>query len=262
MGKLKPVRVNNDVGILRREINRFMHAGSHVLIHIKGAHNGAITFSRSFAEGITAHVWWEDETPPYAQDIMHFKTPLVNEVDMNIKTLLDTLYRIGCELVSEESPSPVPLKTTHYQLSHDYDAASCPVLTIVRGLPGSGKSTYAHNLAAETGVMLIEPDALLVRGGVYDYTEARYYAAVRKSWCMVQHAAEGRADVVYVDVLSRLIDVKYVISWYANQDGYGVTVVDMPLLTVKESMARNKHNVRREDVERMARDWEPWKGAD
>jgi hypothetical protein len=36
----------------------------------------------------------------------------------------------------------------------------------------------------------------------------------------------------------------------------------MPLLTVKESMARNKHNVRREDVERMARDWEPWKGVD
>ena len=44
-----------------------------------------------------------------------------------------------------------------------------PILTIVRGLPGSGKSTYARKLAAETGCTLIEPDALLVKGGVKNF---------------------------------------------------------------------------------------------
>ena len=31
-----------------------------------------------------------------------------------------------------------------------------------------------------------------------------------------------------------------------------------PLLTVEQSLARNRHNVRREDIERMAAQWEPW----
>ena len=46
-----------------------------------------------------------------------------------------------------------------------------PILTIVRGLPGSGKSTYARKLAAETGCTLIEPDALLVKDGVCEPKE-------------------------------------------------------------------------------------------
>jgi len=32
-----------------------------------------------------------------------------------------------------------------------------PILTVVRGLPGSGKSTYARNLAAKTGAIRATP---------------------------------------------------------------------------------------------------------
>jgi len=140
-----------------------------------------------------------------------------------------------------------------------------PILTIVRGLPGSGKTTYARKLAAETGAMLIEPDALLVRGGVYWYTPERYKESIRMSLLILARASQIEADMIYADVLPRISEVCDVIKAdyffsVVSTRGYRITVIDMPLLTVDESIARNRHNVRREDIERMAREWEPWEG--
>ena len=136
-----------------------------------------------------------------------------------------------------------------------------PILTIVRGLPGSGKSAYARKLAAETGAMLIEPDALLVRGGDYWYTLGRRKKARVRCLQMLMGAATMGADVIYADVLSKVGTVKDLSQLYAiDARGAKLRVIDMPLLTVDESMARNKHRVRREDIERMAREWEPWEG--
>jgi hypothetical protein len=133
-------------------------------------------------------------------------------------------------------------------------------LTIVRGLPGSGKSTYARKLAAETGAVLVEPDALLVEDGTYNYTPGRYGKAVDVAHAIVEACACIGADCIYADVLPTVVDVCFVARNYLPFARRGhrprLEIVEMPSIGVEESLRRNRHGVRPEDVARMAERWE------
>ena len=131
-----------------------------------------------------------------------------------------------------------------------------PILHIFRGLPGSGKSTAARKLAAETGAILIEPDMLLVEDGKYQYTPGRFAAAFASALNLVYNiSAQCYADIIFADCLPRTMEVDKVI---ANISGiYEVVVHDLKI-TPEESKLRNLHNVRPEDIDRMAQAWEDW----
>lgn len=132
-------------------------------------------------------------------------------------------------------------------------------ITIIRGLPGSGKSLLAAKLSAEKGIMRIEPDMLCIADGKYEYTEEAYkdYEAVALSllWDICFHT---QADVIYCDVLPTIKDVLEVLSNAPKP--YEVEVIDLKI-TPEESLKRNRHAVRPEDIERMANSWEDWQGA-
>ena len=133
-----------------------------------------------------------------------------------------------------------------------------PTITIIRGLPGSGKSYYGRHLAAERGCLFIEPDMLLMRAGKYVYTKDRHENAVESCRVMINDIGCCMADVIYADVLPTIQEVQDIAMFYDTLLGNSMEVIDMPLLTVEQSIERNKHNVRREDIERMAAQWEPW----
>lgn len=132
------------------------------------------------------------------------------------------------------------------------------MLTIIRGLPGSGKSTLGRKLAAEQNALFIEPDMLMYQNGEYKYDPAAYSVVVGSTHLMLREffANTPQAHAIFADVLPRKIDVQHLIQYLPNQRY--VKVIDMPLLSVEEALCRNIHQVRREDIEYMAKLWEPW----
>ena len=132
------------------------------------------------------------------------------------------------------------------------------MLTIIRGLPGSGKSTLGRRLAAEQNALFIEPDMLMYQNGEYKYNQDAYSVAVGSTYLVLREffAYTPQAHAIFADVLPRKIDVQHLIQYLHNQRD--VKVIDMPLLSVEESIRRNIHRVRREDIEYMAKLWEPW----
>ncbi len=137
------------------------------------------------------------------------------------------------------------------------------ILTIFRGLPGSGKSTMASSLAKKTGAMVIEPDALLVVDGVYAYSERRYREAVKTCELILRYVGMGwmGADVIYADVLPTVADVDRVIKSYRfeGDERFIVKVISLAT-TADDAILTNRHNVAEEDVRRMERDWEAYPG--
>ena len=137
-----------------------------------------------------------------------------------------------------------------------------PYLTIIRGLPGMGKSTRARKYAEDSGALLVEPDMLLTNLGEYVYDSKRWDIATFHAKRLVFEAARCCCDLVYADVLPRRSDVEAIIRHYnlylpENLSAI-VNVIEMGPIDAVLSFQRNKHSVKQIDIEKMALEWEPW----
>ena len=110
------------------------------------------------------------------------------------------------------------------------------------------------------GIMLIEPDMLLMTEGRYCYTERGYRLACSKSRHCLFTVGCSHADVIYADVLPAKRDIEILIE-FVRESGYDYQVKVFTLeITPEESKKRNVHDVRHEDIDRMVREWEDWPG--
>lgn len=133
-----------------------------------------------------------------------------------------------------------------------------PRLTIIRGLPGAGKSTAARMLAAKTGAIMLEPDMMCVTDGHYIYSPATYGRAKTVVMDMLRNAARMNADVIYCDCLPKRDDVSRVSEEYLKNCFWENVNVEVKTIHVSamESRTWNIHGVRNDDIEEMDRDWE------
>jgi predicted ABC-type ATPase len=114
-------------------------------------------------------------------------------------------------------------------------------MLLVRGLPGSGKSTFAKTFPM---FFHIEADMWFCRHGDYNWKAEEAFAAHR--WCRhtVQVILNQGKDVIVANTFTTLKEMNDYIE-YAEVNGHGITVY-----TMKDDFG-SIHNVPEETMERM-----------
>lgn len=121
-------------------------------------------------------------------------------------------------------------------------------LTLIRGLPGSGKSTMAKRLAAE-GYIHLEADMFFVRQGEYVFDRTKLPAA--HQWCQnaaMRWLAAGRNVVVSNTFVTR----KELQPYIDLAKEYGAELC----IRVANGCYGSIHNVPQHVIERMKARWE------
>ena len=125
-------------------------------------------------------------------------------------------------------------------------------LSIITGIPGSGKSTFAHKNFP--GVLVLENDMFHTHNGKYDFNASKQHAAV--NWCFkaTEFAMMNGMDVVVSNTFTQRRFVQPYAD-LAKKYGYEFKVYDM------NGNFGDVHNVPKDVKDRMAKQFEIWPNA-
>lgn len=123
-------------------------------------------------------------------------------------------------------------------------------LTIIRGLPGSGKTTLAHQIALASGAVVIEADQYFTRkNGEYVFNALDLASA--HNWCFdtaANNLCKGNSVIV-----SNTFTRKWEYERYLD---LAEDLKIKTVLLVCKSSFKSVHNVPQDQLERMAARWE------
>jgi predicted kinase len=123
------------------------------------------------------------------------------------------------------------------------------MLTCIRGLPGSGKSTYARTLPGRH----VEADDYFMKDGVYQFDRTQLKAAHELCQRSCLKSLEQGLQVVVANTFVRRWEL---LTYWEMARNFHVPFIVVRMTGQFQSI----HNVPSEVIERMASGFEPWKG--
>lgn len=130
------------------------------------------------------------------------------------------------------------------------------VVYIMRGIPGSGKSTVAEQLAGKDGV-IHSTDSYFCKSGEYKYNPKQLWIYHQCNLRAFTKSVEKGIPVVICDNTNpRHADYR-LYAKVAKEHGYIVAIVTLPHPDLKVAAKRNKHDVPLEKLEKIVKSWEP-----
>ena len=166
-------------------------------------------------------------------------------------------------------PSPEEIRKTEESLSENqsimtnvrYEVLNNPdfigkkIVFIMRGVPGSGKSTIAKEIAHPDGV-IHSTDSYFEENGEYTFDPSKLGENHEKNFQSFQKSLSGEKPIVVVDNtnIKRSHFEKYIDA--AKEKGYLVHEVAVPTPNPKEAAERNLHGVSQDVIKRMIDEYE------
>ena len=117
-------------------------------------------------------------------------------------------------------------------------------LLILRGLPGSGKSTFAKELCAATGAVHAEADMYFEKAGQYSFQPNQLHDAHRYCQLLCENAMKLGKDVIVSNTFTRRWEMEFYIRLAATY-GYDVQIKTMT------GNYKNIHSVPDSVIEKM-----------
>lgn len=129
-------------------------------------------------------------------------------------------------------------------------------LILVRGLPGSGKSTFAKKLAERDGLVHLETDSYFIDKVTGEYKFIPNLIKMAHEWCQTATKVtllEGGQSVIVSNTFTQLWEMEFYIS-LAKENG-----IKLQVYTCKGDW-ENIHGVPAFAVEKMEERWEDFEG--